>query len=74
MGKLVLNKVLVIKPFPGFKDGDVLVLNEKGIFEYLYNINGEQAVLNSVFDALSIHHGTIRHLFYRYERLKNAYT
>jgi len=55
-----VNKVRVIKEFPGYEVGDVLVLDkDNGIFGYEYNANEEDSGLEALFDAISTHKGTV---------------
>jgi len=55
-----VNKVKVIKEFPGYEVGDVLVLDKNsGIFGYEYNVNEEDSGLEALFDAISTHKGTV---------------
>ncbi len=55
-----VNKVKVIKEFPGFEIGDVLKLDaNNGIFGYEYNVNEDDNGLDALFDAISTHKGTI---------------
>lgn len=55
-----VNKVKVIKEFPGFEIGDILALDvDNGVFGYEYNVEEDDNGLEALFDAISTHKGTI---------------
>jgi len=54
-----INKIKVIKTFPGYAEGDVLTLNDNGIFIYAYNENDPETAFNAVFTELEVFHGGV---------------
>ena len=61
MNEVIINKVSVIKEFPGANVGDIFEINQDGLFDYTYNSfnNEEDNAVEAIYGHLTVHKPTL---------------
>ena len=61
MNEVIINKVSVIKEFPGANVGDIFEINQDGLFDYTYNSfnNEEDNAVEAIYGQLTVHKPTL---------------